>query len=318
MAKTTISDRPLVSVVIITWNRRKDVLCAVRSVFEQPYRPVEVIVVDNGSTDGTVEALERAFPQVRILALSENWGACKSRNKGIRAAKGEIIFTLDSDARLSEDTLAICVDRLQRDPELGIVTCQIQNFGEGIDPYGSWIFSYNDLPDRDAEFESYNISECGSAMRKAALAKSGLYWERLFFGREAEDLALRMWAAGYKVLYCGRAIVKHYPSPRKRVHGGKRDYWFFRNILFIALVRYPWWMLLIFLPLRVGTALVRALRRRYIRQAMAALGETLRELPSLWKERQPIDNATAWRYIALQREHGPLRWDLVTWLRHKA
>ena len=106
-------ENPLVSVVIVTWNRREDVLETVQSVHNQTYPNYEVVVVDNGSTDGTVEALSEADPEVKLVALSENRGASVGRNAGFEAAEGDIVFLLDSDASLSKDTLTKVVSRLQ-------------------------------------------------------------------------------------------------------------------------------------------------------------------------------------------------------------
>ena len=72
----------LVSVVILTWERKEDVLAAVRSVYAQDYKNVEVIVVDNASTDGTVTALRSAFPAIKIIVQERNVGAAAGRNPG--------------------------------------------------------------------------------------------------------------------------------------------------------------------------------------------------------------------------------------------
>jgi glycosyltransferase involved in cell wall biosynthesis len=77
----------LISVVIVTWNRRDDVLRAIESIYSQAWRPVEIIVVDNGSTDGTAEAITSAYPEVRLLRMEQNLGASGGRNPGIAAAR---------------------------------------------------------------------------------------------------------------------------------------------------------------------------------------------------------------------------------------
>ena len=87
-------ESPLVSVVIITWNRKDDVLESIQSIYEQNYQNVEIVVVDNGSTDGTADALAQGFPGVKIVALDRNTGVSEGRNLGVAAAKGDIIFFL--------------------------------------------------------------------------------------------------------------------------------------------------------------------------------------------------------------------------------
>ena len=90
----TNSQNPFISVVIITWNRRQYVLRAIESVFKQPYRPIEVVVADSASTDGTAEDIEEAYPEVRVIRLHRNMGCPEGRNVALANCTGEIIFSL--------------------------------------------------------------------------------------------------------------------------------------------------------------------------------------------------------------------------------
>jgi GT2 family glycosyltransferase len=312
-------ESPLVSVVIVTWNRKDDLLTTVGSIHEQSYRHYEIVVVDNASTDGTVEALQRMHPAVRIVALPKNLGASGGRNPGITAARGEIIFLLDSDASLGRDTLVSVVQKFQANPRVGAIYCKIVNAytGQLDDVGGGWSFTEKDKADQDREFLSYSFSEGGSAIRKEVFEHAGLFWEPLFFGGEGEELSLRIWDAGYQILYCPSALVYHRVSPRERVASDARLYFNLRNMLYIFLVRYPWWMVAFFAPLKIGASLVQGLRRRRPHHIIKALFDVTRQLPFLLGERQPIRNQTARDYIRLLREHGRLSWDLMSWLKYK-
>src|SRR5512142_1632994 len=103
---------PLVTILIITWNRKNDVLETVQSIYDQSYQNFEIIVVDNGSNDGTVNALCDAYPGVKIVPLAQNMGVSAGRNAGIVVAQGEIIFCLDSDASLGRNSLKNMVQKL--------------------------------------------------------------------------------------------------------------------------------------------------------------------------------------------------------------
>lgn len=107
--------KPLVSVVIPTYNRRDLVLRALESVFGQTYRPMEVIVVDDGSTDGTFEALTQAtFPvKVEVLRLPTNQGPGATRNAGILHASGKYVAFLDSDDVWHTDNLERLVTQME-------------------------------------------------------------------------------------------------------------------------------------------------------------------------------------------------------------
>jgi len=308
---------PLVSVVILTWERKDDVMLAVQSVYDQAYENTEIIVVDNASTDGTVDALRSTYPSVKIIVQDRNVGAAAGRNPGIAAARGEIIFLLDSDAFLDVDTLGHIVSKFGVTPEAGAITCRILNATtRKIDPT-TWIFSEEDKKDQKKEFFSFSLCECGTAFRREVFEKTGPFWELMFFGREGEELALRVLKAGFQILYYPDAIVFHRASPTKRVMGGKWEYYNLRNSLYIYFVHYPWWVLIGMIPLKLGTSFLRGLRRGYLRKVFRALCDVIRQFPVLFVLRSPMTNAVTNQYLKLQREHGILRWNLMSWLKHK-
>jgi len=312
-------EMPLISVVVVTWNRKEDILETVKSIYDQAYSNVEIVIVDNGSTDGTVEALRQAYPKVRLVELNRNIGIVSGRNNGIAATRGDIIFCLDSDASLGQDTLIRIVRKFQSESWLGVINCKIVNaYTRELDSIAGWAYTENDKADQDLEFLSYSFSEGGCAIRKKVLDQVGLFWELLFFGREGEELSLRVWEAGYKILYYPKAIVYHRASQRKRLIGSEREYYSLRNCLYIYLVRYPWWLLIRFVPLRIGVSFVRGVRRGYLKQTLRALLDVIKQLISLLKQRRPISNETARYYLKLEREHGPLRWDLTSWFKYKS
>jgi glycosyltransferase involved in cell wall biosynthesis len=155
-------DIPLVSVLIVTWNRKEDVLETVRSVYEQEYRNFEIVVVDNGSSDGTVENVRQVFPVVKVVALDRNMGISSGRNAGIRVARGDIIFCLDSDASLAPDTLTNLVLRFQAEPELGVINSKIINaYTRELDRGPGWVYTEKHKANQDVEFPSWNFSEGG-------------------------------------------------------------------------------------------------------------------------------------------------------------
>ena len=137
-------------------------------------------MVDNGSTDGTADALTEAFPGVNVVALDRNTGVSEGRNLGVAAATGEIIFFLDSDASLDQDTLSSIVHKFQCNPTIGAITCKILNpYTQELDP-NAWIFTQKDITNQDIEFFSYSFCEGGAAIRSRVFDQVGLFWEFLF------------------------------------------------------------------------------------------------------------------------------------------
>lgn len=308
---------PLMSVLIVTWNRREDVLETVRSVYEQSYENFEIIVVDNGSADDTANALRQAYPDIRIVELDKNVGISAGRNTGIKVAKGEIIFCLDSDASPAVDALKNIARKFQSAPEIGVINSKIVDASTRKIGTAGWVYSEKGKIDQDTEFLSYSFSEGGAAIRKEVFDKVGLFWDRLFFGSEGTEFSLRVLDAGYQILYYPSSLVYHRDTQQSRIGGGEREYLFFKNSLYIYLVRFPWWMFIFFASLKTGAALLRGIRHGYLRRILRGLTELLVEIPSLLKERKPISSETALQYLKLQREHGQLSWNILTWLRVK-
>lgn len=310
---------PLISVLIVTWNRKDDVLETLQSVYEQAYQEFEIILVDNGSEDGTVVAVSSFYPNVRIIALEKNIGISAGRNAGIKIAKGEIIFCLDSDANLSNNAFVNLINRFQSDPKLGIINSKIVNaYTKRLDTGPGWAYSEEQKANQNIEFLSWSFSEGGAAIRKEVLDTVGNFWELLFFGCEGQELSLRVWDAGYKVLYYPDSIVYHRASLHQRVSGKERDSLFFKNNLYIYIARYPFWLLILIAPLRIGAVLLRATRRGYLLDVLKVLLNIFKNFPLLLRHRKPIKNHTAFLYLKLQREQGPLSWNLLTWIKLKS
>lgn len=318
MINSPESNEQLVTILIITWNRKKDVLETVQSIYEQSYRNFEIVVVDNGSVDGTAEALIEVFPLVRIVRLEKNMGVSTGRNEGIAIAKGEIIFLLDSDASPGIDTIKKIVARFQNAPEIGVINSKIVNSNTGtLDGGPGWVYSSRMVTQQNKEFLSYSFSEGGAAIRKQVLDRVGLFWDFLFFGCEGQELSLRILDAGYKILYYPDAIVSHRASPHARVNEMARDCNNLLNSLSIYLVRLPFWFFLLLAPMKLIAKLVKGIRRGYLRQVLRAFGDFIRHIPFLLKQRSPIRNTTAGAYLRLLREQGPLSWNFFTWVKEK-
>jgi GT2 family glycosyltransferase len=318
LTKELDKDFPLVTILIITWNRKKDILETVQSIYEQEYQNFEIIVIDNGSNDGTVDALCHAYPDVRIVSLAQNMGVSVGRNAGIAIAQGEIILCLDSDGSLARDTLHNLVYKLQAEPDIGVINSKIVN-SQTLEHDGGpgWVYSAEQKDAQNQEFLSWSFSEGGAAIRKQVFDKVGLFWEMLFFGGEGQEFSLRVWDAGYKVLYYPKSIVYHRTSSQQRIIGKDRDCLFFKNTLYIYIARYPIWMLILMGPLKIGAVMARGIRRGYFLDELKMLFDVLKAFPVLLKCRKPISNNTAYLYIRLMRQNGPLSWKFSSWIKNK-
>ncbi len=142
-----MKNNPFVSVIIPVYNGEKFLAETLDSVFAQTYRPIEVIVVDDGSTDRSAEVIH-TYPEVRYFHQS-NQGVGVARNVGIAAAQGEFIAFLDADDYWKPDKLSIQIPYMIEHPDFGITTTHLLNFLEPETQTPAWLQPDRDLGETD-------------------------------------------------------------------------------------------------------------------------------------------------------------------------
>ena len=195
-----VDARPVVSVVIPTYNRAHLVGRAIQSVLRQTYSDFELIVVDDGSTDNTVEVVEAyQDPRIRLIRLARNYGVSRARNEGIQAARGEWVAFLDNDDEWLPRKLELQMARFREtdDPRITVV------YGRGYRRYGE--SAELKLPPPRVFFEgdvfdhllgSWSPGASGFVVRRSSLLGVGGFDEELA-GSEDWDLWLRLAKAGH-------------------------------------------------------------------------------------------------------------------------
>jgi GT2 family glycosyltransferase len=197
---------PLVSILIVTWNRRKDLSRSIESALAQSYPNIEVVVVDNASTDGTAQMVARDFAQVRLVRSATNLGCPCGRNLGFAHCHGKYIYMLDDDGWLSEDAIEVSVRRAESDESLAVVMSRIHQFQHGQTvlrrPEGL-----------EAPVYLGTFSGGCSLVRRLALEATGYFPND--FSRQAEefDLMLRLADLGYWCQLEPASVMFHAPNP---------------------------------------------------------------------------------------------------------
>jgi glycosyltransferase involved in cell wall biosynthesis len=195
---------PLVSFLISTYNRR-DALAGTLGALGAAAAgtsPWEAIVVDNASTDGTAEMVEKKFPFARLLRQNVNRGPC-AKNFALTEARGQFIVFLDDDSYPFDGAIARMVEHFQADPLLGAAIFAVQ------------------LPSGECECSAYPevFTGCGVGLRADALQQVGGLPEDYFMQAEEYDLSLRLLDAGWSVRRFEDLCVRHMKTPLARFPG---------------------------------------------------------------------------------------------------
>lgn len=218
-------ERPVVRVatVVLNWNRRADTLACLGSLARQRLAAVEhtVLVVDNGSTDGSGEAIRLAFPSMRVLALESNVGFAAGMNVGIRQAlegAADWVLLLNNDTVADPDLLATLLAAAGQDPGIGLVAPTVYYFDRPgvVWPSAGWrrpaTLAPRDSTAHPPSREPYGIdwaTGCCVLLRRAVWLAVGLLDERYQFFYEDHDYCLRVQAAGWRLLHAPAARVWH-------------------------------------------------------------------------------------------------------------
>jgi GT2 family glycosyltransferase len=203
----------LVSVVIVNYNRRDDLRQALLSVRLQDYPHLELIVVDNVSTDGSREMIDSEFPEAQLIRSDQNLGM-DGYSVGFRQAKGEFIFQMDNDSEIPDPTvLSQVVDRFQRGPEfLGVVATRVEEFRPGVN-------DVEELRQRDTRRGPLDLRAFhsgGVGFRRRALHEAGGYNRDIFLYCAEMFLEMSLLAAGYSLFTYPEILMLHKGSPVAR------------------------------------------------------------------------------------------------------
>jgi GT2 family glycosyltransferase len=267
---------PLASVVIPNWNGAHHLPVCLEALQAQTYSQLDVIVVDNGSTDGSQALVKEQYPEVRLLALARNLGLTGGNNAGFRAAEGDILISLNNDTEAEPFFVEALVKALLDHPEAGMAASKMLLFdrrdtihsagdGYGVDgiPFNRGVWQQD-----EGQFDEpgWIFGGCGGAVayRRAMLDDVGPFDESFFMYCEDVDLSWRAQLAGWRCWYTPEAVVHHKLSA---TGGGPiASFYTGRNTLWVIAKNYP-----------------AALLRRYWPRILGAQWGITRDALSAWR-----------------------------------
>ncbi len=253
---------PEISVVVVNWDGREYLRACLESLKHQRNADFEVIVVDNGSKDGSVEMVRTEFIgrpglQVGIIANATNRGFCGANNQGFGAARGQFVAILNNDAEADPDFLAAMRRAFDVAPDIGMAAAKVlvHEDPRRIDKVGHSIYPDGQNRGRgtgEIDRGQYDRLEeclwpdgCAAMYRKSMLDHIGGFDEDLFiFGDDAE-LGLRGRIAGWRCLYVPDAVVRHHRGGAMNRGSTGRIFLIERNRVLLAAKLFPWSLLLL-------------------------------------------------------------------------
>lgn len=207
-----MTGRPSVAVVIATRNRRRSLCASLRGLVALPARP-RIVVVDNGSTDGTAAAVRAQFPSVQVIELGRNRGAV-ARNYGARLADEPTIAFADDDSRWTPGSLARAEAILKECPDVAAVVARVELDPDGVVDPVSAKHRRNPVGTRAGPPgpETLSFPAFALVIRRDVFWRVGGFSGLLFFGGEEQLLAADVAAAGWRICYVDDVVARHAPA----------------------------------------------------------------------------------------------------------
>ncbi len=212
----------MISIVILNWNGRKFLESCLPSIDKAAERcsdDCEITVVDNASSDSSINYVKETFPEMRILALKENLGFAKAMNIGIRQARSPIVISLNNDTTVEEDFISPLVRYFSCDKDIFAIAAKMLfwdrktlNFGRAVGNFRFGLFRRTLV---DSPLPTNTLYACGGGFavdRDKFLELGGFDEDMLAFWEDA-DLCYRAWKRGWRTIYEPKSIVYH------RFHG---------------------------------------------------------------------------------------------------
>lgn len=280
-----MNEKPFVTINILSFNRKDELRNTITKVFEQDYKNIEVIVVDNASSDGSPEMVEKEFPKVQLIRLEKNIGIA-GWNEGFKVAKGEYVLVLDDDSYPEDKTIEIALNEILSNSVYGVIACSVFNL-------------------QKKEYETKNFIQgevkafigCGALIRKSLFEITGYFSPPFFIYLHEEDFSIRVIERGFRVIFNSKAIIFHANSQKNRLINerkidNRRYFYGLRNILIFLFIYFDLSKVFIrMIKISIGRILF-GIRFGCFFTALKAIISFLILIPSLYKKRHVISYQT--------------------------
>ena len=241
------------SVVIANWNTKELIKQSIESILHSaaPGLDFEIIVIDNGSMDGSAEYLKALGNTIRLILNTENKGYAKACNQGMKISAGKYILLLGSDTIMKQGTMERCIEFLESRPDTGAVSCKLlnpdgttQNSLKLFPKLSNAFYTYLSLGRLNTEYDmaEFNYDKTTEAQQPATtflmlrndlVKKIGYFDEAYRILYNDVDLCRRIWDAGFKIYFLHDCSIIHYGS-----HSTKQADFKLRKLMYGDIYRY--------------------------------------------------------------------------------
>lgn len=294
------------SVIIPNWNGKYLLKICLPSLKKQTFREFEVVIIDNGSKDGSKEYIEKYFPEVKLIKLETNIGFAPAVNLGLKICVGEMMVLLNNDTEVDKDCLKNLVDASKR-KDIGFVAAKILNFKNRklIDSAGDYIDAVGHADNYgrgQIDSEKFNrpgslflATAGGSLFKREVFEKIGFFDHEYFAYMEDVDFCLRAQLSGIKGWYEPRAVIYHIHKATSSKNPGFTEYLQFRNMTLTVLKNFPKELFLKDLNwLKVILVNINTIRYLaglgFLKEALKAEWYILKTLPKTLRKRSEIQS----------------------------
>jgi len=255
-----------VSIIIVNWNTRDILHSCLQSIYERTGGiEFEVIVIDNGSSDNSVQMVKQLFPQVVLIKNSENKGFAAANNQGIAIAKGRYTLLLNSDTVILNNAIGKTISFADAHPEAAVIGCLVLNKDRSLQPtcfmfpsllnkvlFVSYLYKFFPKSnffgrermtwwDRSDVREVDVVTGCFMLVRREAIEQVGLMDEQFFMYGEETDWSYRFMKAGWKNMFYPGAQIIHYGNVSAVKHGANRAIMRDRSDIWFMFKYWPKW-----------------------------------------------------------------------------
>lgn len=320
---------PSVSLVVLSWNGMEHLDLCLSSLSRQTYTDCEIVLVDNGSTDGSREWVEARYPRVRIERTEQNLGVPGGVNYGLARARGRYVAILNNDIEAEPQWLAESVRALEQYPEAGFTASRVRLFyqRDRLDTAGDLYFRAGypakrgwlrrDGPEFDEPRWVFGACAVAALYRRELLDSVGFMDEEFESALEDLDLSFRAQLQGYKCRYVPAAIIYHKlgATVGKGLSNPRHQLRFHRNIWLVRIKNLPTLFWIRYLPQMLVAELAvlyRASRSGRLKVLLQARREVLQQLGHTLAKRREIQarRTVSNRDLHAVIEHG--------WLAYRA